>query len=123
MSIASNLSNGLGDFMSFQRGSVQALIEANKALAAGLQEMSKELMSVTQASVETAVSTSSSIAQAKSVQELISLQVAGAKTSYETLVANSTKLSELSMQVATATFAPLAARVNIAANKIEKAAA
>jgi len=61
--------------------------------------------------------------RAKNLQDAVQLNVETAKANYEKLVATSTKLSELSVKVATEAFAPVTARMNIAVGTFTKTAA
>ncbi len=114
---------GYEEIVAFHKANFEAVVEANKVLAAGLQEISKELVALTQYALETAASTGKQTISAKSVKEAIDLQVETAKTGYEKIVSNSAKLSELGVKVANEALAPVTARVHHTVEKFLKPAA
>ncbi len=59
----------------------------------------------------------------KTIQELIALQNAYAKASFNAFVAESAKLQELSVKIANEALAPLSERVNLTVETLGKPAA
>jgi phasin family protein len=108
--------------IAFYKGNFEAFVQTNTLLAKGAQEISKEFFAQAQAQLETAATVGQAALQAKSLQDAVQLNVSSAKAGYEKLVAGSTKLSELSVKVATEAFAPVAARLNLAVETFTKAA-
>jgi phasin family protein len=114
---------GYDDVTAFGKANLDAFIQANQVFAKGIEELSKEVMSLTQVSLENAAAAAKAIFQAKSIKDVVELNADYTKTSFDKFVANSTKLSELGVKVATDALAPVTARVNVAVSKITKPAA
>jgi phasin family protein len=104
----------LDAIVAFHRANFDAMVQAQQVLINGLQEISKEFVAQTQTQIEAAAVAGKSALSAKSVAEVVELNVDGAKGSYEKFVAASSKLSQLSAQVTNDTFAPLKARATAA---------
>lgn len=114
---------GYDDLTAFSKANVDAFIQANQVLAKGFEAISKEMISLTQASMESAAAAAKAVFQAKTFKDVVELNTDYTKTSFDKFVSNSTKLSELSVKVATDAFAPVTARVNVAVEKILKPSA
>jgi phasin family protein len=94
----------------FHKANFEAMVHAQTTLVKGLQEISKELVAQTQSHLEALALTGKSALAAKTIQDVVEVNVSGAKTSYEKLVAGTTKLGELGVQITTEAFAPIKAR-------------
>ncbi|WP_189046016.1 phasin family protein [Aliidongia dinghuensis] len=114
---------GYEDFAAFGKANLDAFVQANTLFAKGIEELSKEVVSLTQSSLESSAAATKAIFAAKTLKDVVELQADFAKTSFEKLVANSTKLGELTVKLATDSAAPLGARVTAAAEKALKPAA
>jgi len=108
--------------VAFHKGNFEALVQANTLLAKGAQEISKEFFAQTQAQLQSAATAGQAVLKAKNLQDAVTLNVETAKAGYETFVATSTKLGELSVKVATEALAPVTARLNVAVATFTKAA-
>jgi phasin family protein len=111
---------GYDDFTAFSKANVEAFIMANQVFAKGIEEMSKEFMSLTQSSVESATAAAKAVFTAKSFKDVVDLNTVYTKTSFDKFVSNSTKLSEMGVKIATDSLAPVTARVNVAVEKMMK---
>jgi len=114
---------GYEDFAAFGKANLEAFVQANTLFAKGVEELSKEVVSLAQSSLETSTAATKAIFAAKTLKDVIELQADFAKTSFEKLVANSTKLGELTVKLATDSAAPIGARVTAASEKALKPAA
>lgn len=108
--------------VAFHKGNFDAFVQANTLLAKGAQEISKEFFAQAQAQLQSAATAGQAVLKAKNLQDAVSLNVETAKAHYETFVATSTKLGELSVKVATEALAPVTARLNVAVATFTKAA-
>jgi len=108
------------DFASFGKESVDAYVASSTVLTKGIETLSKELMGFTQASVEANVAATKALFTAKSVQEFIDLQSDYSRSSFDTLVSESAKLTELSMSLANDAMEPIQLRVNAAVERMVK---
>jgi len=108
------------DVIAFNKDNFDAVVSANTSLVKGIQAFSKEFFAIAQASLEQNAEATQKIFACTSVQEVVSMQNDLAKANYSSVLDKSRKLSDLSVKVAEDSAAPLAARVNVAVEKITK---
>ena len=106
--------------VAFHRANLDAFIQSQHVLMNGLQELSKEMVAQTQTQLEAAATASKSALSARTLAEIVELNVDGAKVGYEKFVAGSSKLGQLSAQVTNDAFAPLKARATAATETLMK---
>jgi phasin family protein len=82
--------------------------------------MGKEFMSIAQSAVEANVATAKALFGAKTVREVIELQTEFSRSRFDSLVAESAKLTELSMALANDTIEPIQLRLNATVEKLMK---
>ena len=111
---------GYGDLAAFGKANFAAMIQANQILAKGFEELSKEMVSQTQLSLETAASAAKAMFSARSLKDVVELNADYTKSAFDKFVANSTRLSELGVKVTTDALAPVTARVHSAVEKAVK---
>ena len=102
------------------KGNVDAVVQSGTIVAKGAEQASKQVAAFTQASIEQSLAVSKSALSVKSIRELVDLQNSYLKSSLDALVAESTKLQQLSIKVTNEALAPLNARVNLAVEKLAK---
>jgi phasin family protein len=112
----------LEDLAVLGKGNLDAVVQSNTVIAKGLEEISRELMSYAQASLESAASVTKALFGAKTLQDVIALNNDFAKTSLDTFLANSTKLGDMGLKVANQALEPISARVNVTIEKLAKPA-
>jgi hypothetical protein len=93
------------------RENLAAVTKANLALSEGIQAMSQELFGYAQLSLASAAKTASALLSAKTLDEVVELSSAHARSSFESLARRSAKLGEMGVEIASETLAPLMARV------------
>jgi phasin family protein len=108
------------DVAGFHKENVDAFVASSTILAKGFEALSKELMAFTQGQYEQSVTTAKALMGVKSVKELVDLQTEFAKTSFDALVAEATKVSETGFKVANQAAEPITARVNATVEKLSK---
>lgn len=108
------------DVVGFQKDNVEAFVASSTILTKGFEALSKELVAFTQAQYEQSVSNAKALFAVKSVKELVDLQTEFAKTSFDALVAEATKVSETGIKVANEAAEPITARVNATVEKLSK---
>src|SRR3546814_5731394 len=79
-----------------------------------------ELMSIAQSAVEANIAATKALLGAKSVRELVDLQTEFSRSRFESLLAESAKLTELGLSLAGNTAAPIQARLNATVEKLVK---
>ena len=114
---------GYEEIAAFGKANIDAFIQANTVLTKGIETISKEVMSLTQSQLESTAASAKAIFAARTLKDFVELNADFTKTHFDKLVANSTKLGELSAKVATDAFAPISARVTSVVEKAAKPAA
>jgi hypothetical protein len=92
------------------RENLAAVTQANLALSDGLKAISEEIFTYAFSALESASHTATALLGAKTLDEVLQLNSDLAKSSLETLVARSAKLSEMGVSVANGAFKPLGTR-------------
>ncbi len=110
------------EFATFGQGNFEAVVKSGQIWAAGVQDLGKSFAATAQAQMDAAVSTMKALATVKSVKEAFELQSALARSSVESMMAETGKLTDASMKLAEQAFAPITARVTLAAEKFGRAA-
>jgi phasin family protein len=93
------------------RENLAALSRANAALTEGMEAIGKEIVAYARESLETAAEAATALLAAKTLEDLVQFNGDFAKTSFERMIAGSTKLSEMGMKVAAEALSPLGDRV------------
>jgi phasin family protein len=114
---------GYDEFSVYSKGNVEAAVRAGSIYARGMEDLSKTLMSITQAQLEASVGAAKALMGCSSLQQMVDLQTDLARTHFDKFVADGSKLSEISLKVANEVLEPIQARVNVAVEKFTKPAA
>ena len=120
---SAQLLKGYEEYTAFSKANLDALVKSGTVAAKGAEDLNKELLAFARASFDKSVAAGRALLSAKSINEVVELQNSYAKQSFDSFVAEATKLQELSVKVANEAFAPLNARVNAAVEKFAKPAA
>lgn len=104
----------------FQKDNYEAYMAASTILAQGVENIGKAWVAFTQQNMENAAQTAKALLGAKTLREAVDVQSDWAKANFDKFVAESTKLSELSVKVANEAYAPINARLNVAVEKMLK---
>lgn len=113
---------GYDEVTQMSKQTVDAFIQAGNIWAKGVENVAKELASYAQERFEVNVATTKKLFGCTTVQEAMDVQTGFLKTSLDTFVAESSKLSELTFRVANEAFEPINARVNVAIERLTKTA-
>jgi phasin family protein len=108
---------GYDDYAAFNKDSVDAFVKAGNVWSKGFEDMGKMFFAFAQASSQQSVDAAKSVMGAKTITDIVDAQSAFAKTSFDNIVAESTKISELTMSVSNEAAAPVQAQFNVAAAK------
>jgi len=104
----------------FSKSNAEAFIQAGTIFFHGFEELARSFVGLTQAHVETSVSTAKALIGAKTLTELTDLQNAYAKSAFDQAVSETTHLSELAIKVANEAMEPISARVTAAIEHLSK---
>ncbi|MEJ1994796.1 MAG: phasin family protein [Limibacillus sp.] len=99
---------------------VDAVVAFNTKLAKGYEQVGKEWVAFTQSAFEAQVAAAKAIMGAKSLREVIDLQSEMTKTQFDKVMAESAKITEMSVKVANEAYEPLQARMNTTVEKMMK---
>jgi len=114
------LYGAVGDIAEFGKDNAAAVTKANAALVEGFDVIGKELTGYARHSLEQTVEVTTKLISAKTLDEVIQINQAYAKTAFEALVANATKISEIGVKVSNEAFQPLSAHVGATFVKLAK---
>lgn len=114
---------GWDDMTEIGKENAEALVASGKIAAQGFEEIADKWMGFVTASVEDGVAASKAMLECRDVQALVDLQSKQVRKSVDTLVAEGTELSEISVQTATKAMTPLSERFTATVDKWSKTAA
>lgn len=97
------------EFQTFGKTGMEAYVASSTALTKGFQAMAQETADFSRKSFEKSTATFEKLAAVKSFDKAVEAQQAFAKESYETMVAQMTKLNELYLNTAKEAFKPFEA--------------
>ena len=89
------------------REQVAAVFASNQALSSGFEAIGKELIDLTRTALESVNRTTEALLGARTIDDVVELNTALARTQVEGLLLRSARLSELSAAVTKETWAPL----------------
>lgn len=110
------------DYGDFTKGNVEALVESGKVLAAGLQDMGKDVVAEGKTALETMTADVKEMAAVKSPADFFKLQGEILRRNFDAAVSVGSKRSETMVKLATEAFAPIQTRVSLAVEKVKQAA-
>ena len=101
----------------FGRGNVEAFTKATQAYVSGVQDLSRQTMAMVQGLTDQALENAKALSGARSLKEAAEIQANLTRAAFERAVSETTKLQETALKVAEQSFAPLSARMTLAAEK------
>jgi phasin family protein len=115
-------SNMLGEAGDFAKGNVEAMVEASKIFAEGVQEIGSTLVAESRTAFESMTGDIKELAAAKSPTDFLKLQSDLVRKNFDTAVSYSSKSSEHFLKLMSDAFAPLSGRVSLAVEKARQVA-
>jgi phasin family protein len=110
------------EFLSFGQGNVEAVMRSGRIWSEGVQELGKSWAATAQAQFDQAMSTFKALAGVKSLKEAIDLQANLARSSMETAMTETSRLTDASLKLAEQASAPITQRMTQAVEKFGRAA-
>ena len=95
----------------FGKSNVEAFLQAGTIFFHGFEELTRTMVGLTTAQVETTMTTAKALISAKTLTEFTDLQNAYAKTTFDHVVAETTHLSEMAIEMTNKAIEPISARV------------
>jgi phasin family protein len=114
---------GYDEISVMSKGNVEAVVKAGSIYARGMEDLSKTVIAITQTQLEASVAAAKAVLGCTSLRQMVDLQTDLARTQFDRIVADGSKLSEISLKVANEALEPIQARVNVAVEKFIKPAA
>ena len=108
------VSKGFEDATAFSQENMDAIVASSKIAAKAAEDINAELMAYSKKSYEESMAAAKELTSCKSVTEYFEKQNEFAKTSFDTFVAEATKLNEMYTAAAKDAFAPLNDRFSAA---------
>lgn len=105
------------DMMQFGQGNVEAWVKSGQILAAGLQDIGKQVAANAQASFDETMSTFKAMTSARSIKEAFDIQATLTRSAMEKAMTETGRLTEASFKLAEQSAAPLAARFSLAVER------
>jgi phasin family protein len=102
------------------RANVEAFVEAGKIAAEGARSIGQDAVESGREGVEQAADAVRSLAEAKSPTEFVQLQTELARSSFDRLVADSSRLTESLVKLAGEAFQPISTRASLNAERLNK---
>ncbi|MBP2230730.1 phasin family protein [Azospirillum agricola] len=117
---ASQLLKSYEDIQAANKATVAALVESGSIAAKGAEDLSREFVAYSQSALDKSITTGKALLTAKSLQEVVELQNSFFKSSFDSLVAEASRIQELSVKVTNEALAPLNARVTATVETLSK---
>ena len=122
LKMVQNTFTNVDEVQAISKANVEALVKSSQIVAKGVEDLSKAIFSYAQASVQQSVDLGQAYAGVKTLKDLTDLQNKTTQKSIESMVAEGTKLSEISVKVANDAFEPINARISELVRKVSKSA-
>jgi phasin family protein len=113
---------GLEDYAAFQKGNVEALVESGRIAAKGMETLGQDAAAFAKKSYDHTSETLKAMAAVKSPTELMKLQADYFRSSFDALVAQTSRTTEAQLKLAGEIAQPLQNRFALAAEKLKVAA-
>jgi phasin family protein len=104
------------------KGNVEALVASSKVAARGVEQLSQEAAEFSRRSFEQASATLKSFTEVRSPTDFFKLQSDYARSAFDTMVAESSKMSEAVIKLAGEVAEPMTSRVAVAADRVKNVA-
>lgn len=102
------------------RANIEAIVDAGRIAVEGTRALGQDVVASSRQGVEQAADAVRSFAEAKSPTEFLQLQGDFARTSFDRLVAESSKLTESMVKLAGEAIQPISNRASVAAERLNK---
>lgn len=107
-------------FNTLAQGNYEAVSKSLGILSKGFESVSKAWADYTKVSVDTGMAFGKQVLGAKSLNEVVDLQNSYTKSAFDSFVAESTKISEMSVKTASEAIEPIKARVDEAVGTLSR---
>jgi phasin family protein len=105
------------DMFAFSQGNLEAVAKSSQIWATGMQTLSQSFATAAKASMEETMGMFKAMSGIKSVKDAIDLQTSLVRSTMEKAVSQTGQLADTSMKLSEQAFAPISARLTLAAEK------
>ena len=113
----------LEEMTDLTRGNVEAIVASSKVAARGVETLSQEAAEFGRKSLEEASNAVRTFAEVRSATDFFRIQSEFAKTQFDSMVAESSKMSEAVIKLAGEVIEPITSRYSAAAERVKSLAA
>lgn len=117
-----NYSKAYEEYTAMNKNFYSVFIKASGIFAKGAEEVSKAYFDYLKETAESGIEVTKAVLVAKTVNDALDVQTVYAKQAFDTLVAEGSKIGELSVKVANESFDPIKDQIQEAFDKALKAA-
>lgn len=117
-----NMFTNVDEISEIGKANAEAMLKSTQIVAKGIEDLSKAVFSFAQNSMQSSIEMSQAYAGVKTLKDLTDLQKQGVQKNFDSMVAEGTKISEMSVKVANDAFEPINARINELMSKLAKTA-
>lgn len=103
---------------SLNRSHMEACVQAGTIMAEGMKDMSQTIFSNMQTAVQSSVEVGRAMMGVKTLRELMNLQTEYMKSIFDTMMADSTKISEIAVRCTSEAAEPISASVTSVVERI-----
>ena len=105
------------DVLTFSQGNLEAFTKSSQILATGMQDMTQTLAAAARTSLEETMGLFKAMSGVKSFKDAIDLQSQLVRSTMEKAVSHTGHLTDSTMKLSEQAFAPIGARLSLAAEK------
>ncbi|MFQ5775031.1 MAG: phasin family protein [Kiloniellaceae bacterium] len=114
------LFEGYDEIAALGKDTIEAYVNCGSIVARGVESLGKEVMDYAQCSLEANLAAAKNLMAVKTLREAIDLQADYTRESFDTMVAEAAKLTEMSVELANQLVGPIQARVNATTRSLFK---
>ncbi|MTJ83119.1 MAG: phasin family protein [Telmatospirillum sp.] len=114
---------GYEDLLQFNKDNFEAWLKSGTVVARGVQDLSKTFAVLAQETLEQTVAASRALASARTLKEVIDTSSSLARSNFDRLVVEGSRIRELSTRLAEEAIAPINSRVDAAVQRLTRHAA
>jgi len=111
---------GFDDVAAFGKDNIDAVVTAGNIATKGWQDLGAAWFAFAKGTADNGVANMQALMAVKTPQELVNIQSSFAKSTFDSMVTESSKLSEMGVKVTNDALAPINARVNATVEKLSK---
>ena len=116
------LANRVEEAASFNSNNLDAAVQAVNVVAEGIKDVNQTICNSIQQSLQAAMSTGKAMMGVKNLRDLMEIQSQYIKATFDTVMADTTKISEIAVRCSSQAAEPISARVTEVVEKVSSRA-